>query len=69
MDASPNQRFIDPRTRTLIPTVSKLLEPTAKNEERKKLKKKQADQYNKDAKDIPCLGQGDVVRMKPIHAE
>ena len=42
LDVSPIQRFIDRRTRILLPPVSKLLEPTAKTlkEERKKLMKK-----------------------------
>ncbi|KAK2165094.1 hypothetical protein LSH36_55g09038 [Paralvinella palmiformis] len=64
LDASPIQRFIDRRTRTVIPIFSNTLEPTAKNlkEEIKKLKKKQekqTDQYNKGAKDLPRLDEGE----------
>ena len=31
----------------------------------KKQQEKQADQYYKGAKNLPCLGEGDVVRLKP----
>lgn len=70
MDTSPIQRLLDRRTRTLLPTVSKLLESKSKDlqNERKKLKSKQdlqVSNYNKGAKDLPALDEGDVVRMKP----
>ena len=70
IDASPAQRLLDRRTRTLVPTASKLLEPKSKDlvAERKKLmhnKERQSYHHDKRAKDLPPLEEGDTVRMKP----
>jgi len=70
MDTSPVQRLLNRRTRTLLPTVSKLLESKGKDlqHKRKRLKHKQdlqASSYNKGAKDLPSFSEGAVVRMKP----
>ena len=70
MESSPAQRFFDRRTRTLLPTTTSLLQPKSKDlkMERRKLKNKQAkqaEQYNKSAKDLKVLEEGDIVRMKP----
>jgi transposase InsO family protein len=70
MDESPVQRLFNRRTRTLLPTTANLLEPKTNGSfMRKKLLKKkaekQAEYYNKGAKDLPVLEEGDTVRMKP----
>jgi len=71
MDSSPVQRLMNRRTKTLLPTASRLLLPRSSNTEldRDKLKlkqQKQAQRYNKSAKDLPVLMEGDVVRMQPF---
>ena len=70
LDESPAQRLFDRRTRTLVPTTSTLLEPRGKDmkEARKKLrlkKEKQAEMFNRGAKDLPALEEGQMVRLKP----
>ena len=69
--SSPAQRYMNKRTRTLLPTTSTLLEsrPLSTNQEREKLKdvqKRQARYYNAHAKDQPPLHEGDTVRFKPF---
>ena len=71
MDSSPVQRLMNRRTKTLLPTTSQLLVPKSSNTEldRDKLRlkqEKQAHRYNKSAKDLPVLSEGDVVRMQPF---
>ncbi|XP_041366819.1 uncharacterized protein K02A2.6-like [Gigantopelta aegis] len=67
---SPVQRFFNRRTRTLLPTSQNLLKPLINIEnERMKLhdqQKKQARLYNKNAKDLSPLEEGDIVRLKPF---
>lgn len=65
---SPVQRLMGRRTRTLLPTASKLLQPnsdtktTASNlAARKRL---QCRQYNRGIKNLPPLKAGDAIRMK-----
>ena len=65
---SPGQRMLDRRTRTLLPTTKALLVPTNARDSRVRLQRKQEQQtaqYNKGAKDLKLLEEGDVVRMKP----
>lgn len=65
---SPAQRLMSRRTRTLLPTTSSLLEPSVVNE-RQRMKErvlKQAENYNKSAKDLAPLKDGDTVRMQPL---
>ena len=71
VNSSPAQRMLNRRTRTLLPTAASLLEPRHVDikSERSKLKTrqdKQATYYNRSAKDLPPLCEGDVVRMKPF---
>jgi len=56
------------RTRTLLPMSEKLLRPRVINEENnmKQRLQRQAKNYNKSAKDLEPLQEGDVVRMKPL---
>ena len=65
---SPAQRMFDRRTRTLLPMTRALLAPATAREDRTKLKErqeKQRMQYNRGAKDLKPLAEGDMVRMKP----
>ena len=71
INASPAQRLISRRTKTLLPSTETLLKPQVPDtEEQQRLLRqqqlKQAQYYNKTAKDLPKLAIGDVVRMKPI---
>ena len=67
---SPAQRLMNRRTRTSLPTTSTLLEPRSGcNSEREKLidgQRRQALYYNRNAKDLTPLNEGDTVRMKPF---
>ena len=65
---SPAQRMLDRRTRTLLPTTKALLVPANARDSRVRLQRKQEQQtaqYNKGAKDLKPLEEGDVVKMKP----
>ena len=69
-DASHAQRNLGRRTRTLLPMTSSLLNPsqidTAFAKRRQRLKKSRSSwYYNKGAKDLNPLQEGDTVRMKP----
>ena len=67
---SPVQRFFNRRTRTLLPTSETLLKPKLNLEmEKEKLQwsqRRQKEQYDRHAKDLPPLEEGDAVRMKPF---
>ena len=70
MNTSPAQAFLNRRTKALLPTKDTLLRPEVPQveEQREKIKEKQKDQgryYNRNAKDLPKLMKGDVVRIKP----
>jgi transposase InsO family protein len=71
MESSPVQRLMNRRTRTLIPTTATLLQPgvAGRNREIRDLNKRQEQQakyYNRTAKDLPKLEEGEMVRMKPF---
>ena len=71
MTTSPAQRLMSRRTKTLLPTAQSLLLPKTINleSEKKELRQRQqiqAKYYNRSAKDLPSLSEGDVVRMKPF---
>lgn len=68
LTTSPAQRFLNRRTRTLLPTSNELLKPEIIDDQAKKdLKlKKQAEHYDKTARDLRPLKQGDTVRIKPL---
>ena len=71
MGSSPVQRLMNRRTRTLLPTKANLLQPRAVNpaQERGTMEQKQlrhAMYYNRNARDLKPLEEGDVVRMKPF---
>ena len=67
MKTSPTQRLFSRRTRTQIPSARSLLKPqVCENVEQKLLakKKKQADAYNTNTKELSTLQPGQVVRVK-----
>ena len=70
--SSPSQRLVNRRTRTLLPMTHNLLQPRGELEhECDKLKVKhnqtmQATYYNRRAKDLPVLKEGDRVQLKPF---
>ena len=71
MGSSPVQRFMNRRTRTLLPTTKSLLKPevVSARETQAELKQRQETQarnYNRSARDLPPLEEGEVVRMKPF---
>ena len=66
LDTSPVQRLMSRRTKTLLPTTANLLGPRVIKDQHHKLqlnKVRQAKYYNKGARDLPELKEGDVVRM------
>lgn len=68
VDSSPVQRLFGRRTRTLIPTASALLTPKVPQDIRTKLLYRKAVQtkyYDRNAKELPPLKQGDQVRISP----
>ena len=71
MGTSPAQRFLGRCTKTLLPATSELLKPhgthvESTKERRKIAQAKQAHYYNRHAKDLEELEEGDVVRMRPF---
>ena len=69
IDSSPAQRLMNRRTKTLLPMVGELLKPrdVQRSDEKEKLElrqKKQAEYYNRSAKDLQPLKEGEKVRMK-----
>ena len=68
LKSSPAQRLMNRRTRTLLPTSAELLKPKIVDEAGNMQRRtdKQAAQFNKSAKDLKPLDEGDVVRMKPL---
>ena len=71
-NSSPAQRLLNRRTRTLIPTTSELLKPRGEEIMKKdrqiidKATRLRERHYNKTAKDLKPLEEGDVIRMKPF---
>ena len=66
--SSPSQRLFGHRTRTLLPSSSRLLVPETVPGVRHKLKERKAKQtyyYNRGAKELSKLEPGVVVRIKP----
>ncbi|KAK7105231.1 hypothetical protein V1264_016637 [Littorina saxatilis] len=66
---SPAQRFLNRRTRTLLPTTQTLLKPKLDHEAKDKLilsQKKQKRNFDKHSKDLPTLEEGDSVRLQPF---
>ena len=68
LDTTPAQRLMNRRTRTLLPTNAELLKPRVIDElnNMKQKASSQAKNFDKNAKDLKPLEEGDVVRMKPL---
>ena len=69
MRNSPVQRLMSRRTRTLLQvreTLLKLKLAESVQEERNKIKMKQAFYYNRNAKNLLPLEKGDTVRLQPL---
>ena len=68
LTTSPVQRFMNRRTRTMIPTTAKLLKPGVIKEidRQQSTVKKQMRYHNNGAKSLPPLKVGDVVQMRPL---
>ena len=69
MDSSPAQRLLGRRTKTELPTNAELLKPQGVNTDDVKMRiktrqQRQARYYDKKARDLPPLEEGDVVRMR-----
>eukprot|EP00118_Oscarella_pearsei_P019209 m.202986 g.202986 ORF g.202986 m.202986 type:complete len:169 (+) comp39617_c0_seq4:680-1186(+) len=68
-NASPSQLLFSRRCKTLLPVTQQMLVPRVVPDAHKTLltaKKKQADQYNVGAHDLPILSSGEVVRVQSI---
>ncbi|XP_028809432.1 uncharacterized protein K02A2.6-like isoform X2 [Denticeps clupeoides] len=65
--ASPAQRLFSRRTRTLMPMHDNLLHPKVVHTQQGQIenRKRQAAYYNRHAKDLGALQQGDRVRIQP----
>lgn len=66
--ASPAQRLFSRRARTLLPTHDNLLKPkiVQTRQEQMESRNRQATYYNRHAKDLHTLKQGDRVRVQPV---
>ena len=68
MNSSPAQRLFGRRLRNNLPIASTLLKPQIQTdvlERKQQNNEKQAQYYNRGAKDLPELNEGDTVRIKP----
>ena len=67
---SPVQLMMSRRTKTIIPTAKSLLAPSTIPDTtsiRRQRQIAQAIRYNRKARDVPPLQEGDTVRIKPTH--
>lgn len=68
MTTSPAERILNCRTKTLLPTSQKLLQPKLNHsapQERSMIKDKQIKYYKAKAKDLPPLTTGQTVMIEP----
>ena len=69
LGTSPAQRIFGRRTKTLLPTSSRLLKPKIPEDVDQKLKLQKAKQsinYNQGARELDDLHPGDIVRLQPL---
>lgn len=69
INASPAQRLMSRRTRTLLPTASSLLRPEVCTQSKEKLERKRQKAkfyYDRHAKQLPELEIGQEVRIQPL---
>ena len=69
LHTSPAQRMLNRRTRSLLPMTAEMLKPSpvppGTKQKMRESQKRQTMYYNRTAKDLPVLSEGDVIRMKP----
>lgn len=66
LDTSPVQRLMSRRTKTLLPTTARLLQPQIPDGQHEKIlsnQERQAKYYDRRARTLPDLKPGDTVRM------
>ncbi len=72
MGTSPAQRMLNRRTKSILPTTEKQLAPRgsellkADQARIKQEQQRQLNNYNKSAKDLEILEEGDTIRLKPF---
>ena len=74
MDSSPALKLLERRCKTLLPTTAELLKPhtyrrVKVNNQTRAKQVIQNHHYNKGAKDLSTLEEGDEVRMRPFRLE
>ena len=69
MNTSPVQRLFSRRTKTLLPTSHPLLEPQTTMDSIEQNKTRQKVYYDKSAKPLTTLREGDTVRITPLGYE
>ena len=72
MDSSPAQRLLGRRTQTLMPTKATLLKPQVQksvSQQLEAMKERQAQYYNRGAKDLEPLSSGDTVSIAPAQGQ
>ena len=68
MTTGPAERMLNRRTKTLLPTSQKLLQPKLNHsvpKEKGMIKDRQLQYYNAKAKDLPVLSTGQAVMIEP----
>ena len=72
MWVDPAQRMLNRRTKSILPTTEKQLAPRgsgllkADQARIKQEQQRQRNNYNKSAKDLEILEEGDTIRLKPF---
>ncbi len=72
MGTSPAQRMLNRRTKSILPTTEKQLAPQGSEllkADQARIKQEQQrhrNNYNKSAKDLEILEEGDTIRLKPF---
>ena len=70
MGTSPAQRMLSRRTKSILPTTEKQLTPRGgefiKLDQSRMKQEQQRNNYDKTAKDLEMLNEGDTIRLKPF---
>ena len=69
-ETSPEQRLLNRRTKTRLPTKAKLMKPQINKNTVQHIRKTQEMQekyYNRGSKELNPLKNGDIVRMQPLN--
>ena len=70
LESSPAQRLMSRRTKMTLPTSSRLLKPHVEERVLEKIHKRQKRQqkyYNRGARKLEQLHDGDTVKIQPVH--